>query len=201
MYIMDLMHLLFPIIGFILLIIGLTTFHKNYIIIALWLSLIALILHYQTSGGEILGTYFNYKHTLLYSLNLLILLISIIYLTISFSREKQTRGIKYAMSFLGAISLIGVLILLGNLWVNAWFVEDRQPNTPILQVVTFKKVDYCNYSYIFYKLNKLGKVTYMCPNHFGLLPSVGYLEVAPEFILKQLPPPLQEKFSSSKSNI
>lgn len=197
MYIMDITHTLLPIIGFILLVVGINSSHKNYIIASLWLSVIALILHYQTSGGEILGTYFNYRHTLIYSINLFVLLIAIIYLLVGFGREKKKNSIRYFMSFLVGLSLIGICILLCNLWINAIFIEDRLPNTPVLQVLNFKKLDYCHYSYIFYKVDKNGKVSYMCPNYYGLIPSIGYLDVAPDYVIKQLPPQLKIKFNPS----
>jgi hypothetical protein len=55
------LHIILPPLAAILLVIGLKKKEINFIIIALWLSLIALMIHYQTAGGEILGSYFNYK--------------------------------------------------------------------------------------------------------------------------------------------
>ena len=37
----------------------------------------------------------------------------------------------------------------------------------------------------------------MCPNHYGILPSVGPLRNAPNFVIKQLPPQLQTKFQEN----
>ena len=53
-------HYLLPLAALISLIWGLSKKAIYYIIAALWLSLIALILHYQHSGGAILGSYFDY---------------------------------------------------------------------------------------------------------------------------------------------
>jgi len=193
-YNLDLIHAIFPLLGLILLLAGLKSSHKNFIVTALWLSLIAIVLHYRLSGGEILGSYFDYLHTTIYSINLLVLVISVIYLLINFSRETNSSVVRYGAGFVAAISITSILILLGNLWINACFIDSRLPGTPILQVATSEKLDYCSYSHVFYKVNHEGKISYMCPNHYGLLPSVGHLDTAPEYIVKQLPSLLQTKF-------
>ncbi|MDP1603222.1 MAG: type I secretion system protein LssZ [Legionella sp.] len=192
----DLIYILFPLISFIFLLIGIKSGQKNYVAIALWISLISLILHYQVSGGEILGSYFNYTHALIYSINSLILLISAIYLLILYAKTSEKTGIRYLSGLIAASSIIGVLILLGNLWINAHFIEDRLAGTPILQVATFKKLDYCSYHYVFYKIGQDGKMSYMCPNYYGLLPTTGKLPSAPDYVIRQLPPSLQLKFQS-----
>ena len=76
-----------------------------------------------------------------------------------------------------------------------------------MQVALFKKADYCNYKYIFYKVAKDGAVTYLCPNYYGLIPSIGRLDISPDFIATQLSIPIkkqmlliQEKKIKSNSN-
>ncbi|KTC75227.1 type I secretion system LssZ [Legionella birminghamensis] len=192
---MNSIYFIFPLISLALLAYGFKSSHKNYISLALWLSLLAVLLEYQTAGGEILGSYFNYKHAAIYSLNLLVLMICIIYLLFySFSQSKNSLY-RYASGFTAAIAVTGAAILITNLWVNAFFIEHRLQNTPLLQVASFQQVEYCSYSYVFYKINPHGQVQYMCPNYYGLLPSVGNLKVPPAHVLKQLPPQLQTKFS------
>lgn len=199
MFIVNLIHILFPLIGILLLIIGLSTRRKQLITLALWLSLIALLVHYRTSGGEILGVYFDYTHTLIYSINLIVLVICALYLLLAYARESSTSWIRYGSSLLAAFATVGAIILLINLWVNARFIENRLPGTPLLQVSTFGKLDYCNYNYIFYKVDNHGYLEYLCPNYYGLIPSTGRLENVPASIANQLPRQLQLKFSDTKS--
>ncbi|CDZ78339.1 hypothetical protein BN59_02649 [Legionella massiliensis] len=191
-------HLLFPLLGALILFFGLKLQRKNYIVVALWLSLIALILHYRASGGEILGSYFNYMHASIYSINLIVLISAIICLLLTSIHEIQSKFIRYASGFLSAGLITGGALLLINLWVNAVFVENRLAGTPILQVATFNKQPYCSYKYVFYKVDPDSVVQFMCPNHYGLLPSVGQLRTAPSFIMKQLPTQLQAKFENKQ---
>ncbi|STX29093.1 type I secretion system LssZ [Legionella beliardensis] len=195
-YVRDLIHMILPLVSLALLIIGIKNKYKNYIILALWINIFALIINYQLAGGEILGYYFNYFQALIYSINLLVLLACISYLVLSFSSE--ITPIRYLNSFLAAVSSIGVVLLLINLWVNAWFIENRMPGTPVLQVAAFKPLDYCAYRYVFYKVNNDGTLKFMCPNHYGLVPSVGTLTKAPDFLLKQLPTNLKNKFQHTQ---
>ncbi|KTD36633.1 type I secretion system LssZ [Legionella nautarum] len=187
-------HFLFPILGIIILFFGIQLGRKNYILVALWLSLIALILHYRASGGEILGSYFNYQHAAIYSLNLIVLISSIICLLLTSMDEIHSRILRYGAGLLSAGLITGGALLITNLWINASFVENRLPGTPILQVATFNKQPYCSYKYVFYKIGSDSIVRFMCPNYYGLLPSVGPLSTAPSFVIKQLPTQLQAKF-------
>lgn len=159
----------------------------------MWVSLITLILQYLASGGEILGSYFNYLHAAAYSLNLIILLSSIFYLVFKFLSGSDSSFLQYATGLIGALLVTGSLLLLINLWINANFIENRLQGTPVLQVATFNKPPYCDYKYVFYKINTNGQVEFMCPNHYGFLPSVGKLDSAPEFVIKQLPKQAQTK--------
>ncbi|MGQ3887729.1 type I secretion system protein LssZ [Legionella sp. CNM-1927-20] len=194
-YIRDFIHVILPLISILLLILGIRNKYKSYVVLALWVSIISIALHYHLAGGEILGYYFDYVQAFIYSINLLTLLACIIFLIFQFS--SQIRVFRYISSLLGAISIIGIGLLLINLWINASFIENRMPGTPILQVAAFKKLDYCSYRYVFYKISQDGTLKFMCPNHYGLIPSVGVLTAAPDFILRQLPPNLQRKFQSA----
>jgi len=183
-------HYLFPLIAFLLLIIGI---HKNaiyYIISALWLSLIALIIHHQISGGEILGSYFNYANAAIYTINLVILFIALIRVIAHLTYDNP--ALKYASAFIQAFVVICSLLVITNLWINAYFIENRMAGTPIMQVGLFEKADYCEYRYVFYKVNTDGAVMYLCPNHYGLIPSIGRLTVNPDFITTQLKAPVKK---------
>lgn len=190
-------HLFFPLLGALILFFGIKLQRKNYIVLALWLCLIALVLHYRASGGEILGSYFNYSHATVYSLNLIVLIASIIYLFLGSMDEIRSKISRYSVGFLSAGLITAGVLLEVNLWINAVFVENRLAGTPILQVATFNKQPYCSYKYVFYKVGPDSTVRFMCPNHYGLLPSVGQLRTAPNFVVKQLPVQLQEKFEDN----
>lgn len=198
---LEAIHSLFPVLGVIILFFGIRLQRKNYVVVALWLSLIALVLHYRASGGEILGSYFNYLHAAIYSLNLIVLVSSIICLLLTSMDDIQNRVLRYAAGFLSAGLITGGALLLINLWVNATFVENRLAGTPILQVATFNKQPYCGYRYVFYKVGKDSRVRFMCPNHYGLLPSVGQLDTAPNFVVKQLPTQLQARFQDESKEL
>ncbi|CEK10677.1 hypothetical protein [Legionella hackeliae] len=193
----DGIHLLLPALALLVFTLGLKFRRNNYVLVALWISLIALILQYHASGGEILGSYFNHMHAAAYSLNIIVLLASIFFFMFTFLIGKINNLLQYGIGLVGAVLVTGSVLLLINLWINANFVENRLPGTPILQVATFNKPSYCGYKYVFYKINANGKVEFMCPNHYGLLPSVGELETAPDFVIKQLPKQLQTKFQQT----
>jgi len=176
----------------IFLIIGIKKDKINYIVSALWLSVLALLLHYQAAGGEILGSYFGYKNATIYGLNLIVMIITIIclFLKVPLFKHKKIRII----TTLFTISIIlGGLILIINLSINALFIENRRFGTPILQVATFKINEYCGYRYIFYKVANDGKINYMCPDHYLIFPSTGVLDTSPEYVLKNLLIDLQNK--------
>lgn len=191
---LETIHTLFPLIALIFLVSGLLLKRKNYLIASLWLSLIALVLHYRASGGEILGSYFNYAHAMIYTMNLLIMVISISYLLLAGFRKINNQLLRYAVTFLTAALFTGSLLLLINLWVNAHFIEDRYPGTPILQMATFNKPVYCSFRYVFYKTDSEGIVHYLCPNHYGFIPGTGVLEQPPAFVTEHLPAKLQSKY-------
>lgn len=173
----------FPLIALYFLITGIKKNTIYPIISSLWLSLIALIIHYQASGGQILGSYFNYLNATTYSLNLIILSLSLIAIISHLSHESL---FKYSATLIQSLITIGCVLVLINLWVNAFFIEKRMPGTPVMQVALIQKPDYCSYRYMFYKVAADGTVLYLCPNHYGLIPSVGSLFVRPDFIMGHL---------------
>lgn len=184
-------HCLFPLIALILLIIGIKRKATYYIISALWLSIIAVIIHFESSGSQILGSYFNYLNSGIYTVNLIVLFISLICVISHLSIDNAS--FRYTSSLLKSFILIASLFVIINLWTNAYFIENRMPGTPIMQVALFKNADYCSYKYIFYKVAKDGSVLYLCPNHFGLIPSIGRLAVSPDFITTQLSLPAKKQ--------
>lgn len=195
--IVDVMHSLIPLLGLLALILGIKFKRSNYVLVALWVSFITLLLQYRESGGEILGSYFDYFHAATYSLNLLVLVASILYFLFSIISGRGNTLLQYGAGLVSAALVTGTLLLLSNLWVNASFIEDRLAGTPLLQVATFNKQPYCDYKYVFYKIDSDSKVKFMCPNHYGLLPSVGELSSPPSFVVKQLPKQVQIKFPES----
>jgi hypothetical protein len=176
-----------PVVGLILLFIGIKRNLLTYVISSLWLSLIALIILFKTSGGEILGSYFNYPNALIHTANMIILCISLIYIFSSIIKENKS--IKYLISFIQSCIVIGSGLLVINIWVNAYFIENRLAGSPVMQVSMVDKPKYCSYKYIFYKIAADGTVHYLCPNYYGLIPSIGHLSVSPDFLTTQISNP------------
>ncbi|ARB91095.1 type I secretion system protein LssZ [Legionella longbeachae] len=179
-----LIQILFPLIALLLLIIGIKKRAIYYMISALWLSLIAMLIHLQFSGNQIFGTYFNYYNASIYTSNLLILLITLIYVISHLSTGSTLR---YVYSFVNAFLVVIALVSIINLWMNAFFIENKMEGTPIIQVALINKPDYCKSKYVFYKVNIDTSIMYLCPNYYGLIPSLGRLAVSPDFVAAQLP--------------
>jgi predicted neutral ceramidase superfamily lipid hydrolase len=190
----DIVHALIPLATLLLLVVGIKKQIKNYVVVALWISVISIALQYQAAGGEILGSYFNYKQGLLYAITMLLLWVCLVYLLWGYGKESKSSIGRALTGLVVAASTTGVLLLLANLWINAQFIENKWPGSPLLQVATFTKPDYCHFRYIFYSVNKNGEMMYMCPNYYGLIPSVGNIESVPDYVLKQLPTELQAKY-------
>lgn len=187
----NILHCLFPIIALVLLVLGIRKNAIYYIISSLWLSLIAIFIHFQTSGGQILGSYFNYTNAFIHSVNLIILVIALILVITHLTSDSPL--FKYTKSLLQSIVVIGCMLLITNLWINAYFIENRMDGTPIMQVALIDKPEYCAYRYLFYKVATDGSVFYLCPNHYGLIPSIGKLTISPDFISSQLSAPSKKQ--------
>lgn len=182
---------LFPLMALLLLIIGIQRKAIYYIISSLWLSVIALIIHFQSSGSQIFGGYFDYLQASIYSVNLIVLFVALVCI---FSHLAiNSNFYLYLSSLFKAVICISILFLIINLWTNAYFIENRMPGTPIMQVALLEKSEYCSNKYVFYKVDKDGAVSYLCPNHFGIIPSIGKLAVSPEFIITQLSMPIKKE--------
>ena len=172
--------------------IGVKKNQQGYLLAALWINLISLFLYYRIAGGEILGSYFDYQNATIYSINLLVLLVIVFYLFTTTPLLTKEFG-RYTKSLLSACLVIGSLLLIVNLWTNACFLDHRKPGTPIMQIALFTHPSYCAYPYVFFTIDKNNRVAYLCPNHYGLIPSVGHVSPPPDFLLKRFPNLLQEK--------
>jgi hypothetical protein len=193
----EVLSLLFPLAAALLLTIGIRRNLLSCIISALWLALITLIIHYNAAGREVLGSYFNYQNALIYTINLILFIISFLkiisHLTIYYSIVKLMIGLLQ-----GAIIVV-CLFILANLWINAYFISSNQMiNTPIVQVALMRKPTYCNYKYLFYKITSDGLVSYLCPNYYGLIPHIGYLPQVPDFLKMHVPKPNTKKDNETK---
>lgn len=173
----------FPLIALILLIIGIKRKIIHYVISSLWLSLITVLIHFQCSGNQIFGSYFDTVNAAIYSITLLILLVALIQVMSHLSFDNPV--FRYVSSFTNAIMVVGAFLVITNLWINAFFIENKKLGTPVMQVALFDKPDYCHYKYIFYKVAPDSTIMYLCPNYYGLIASVGRLSI-PDFITDQL---------------
>ncbi len=181
-----LVYLILPVIAALFLVFGIKKKQNSIISMAVWISLLGLLLHYHISGGEILGHYFNYLHASIYTFNILVFLIAIIILLSN--KEVESYLLKLSSNLLKAFIVVGVMIILTNLWINAYFIENRKAGTPIIQIAGMKKFNPCKSSNIaYYKVDKQGNIMYLCPSQFGLFPAIDKLDKVPAMIAKQLP--------------
>ncbi len=192
------LHILLPIIAIALMVYGVKFRLTLYVSSALWLSLIALILHYMVSGGELLGPYFGYGNAAMYSINLIVMLMAVIYL-LSIP-QIENRALRILNGLLKLLLIIGTLIVLANIWINAYFIETRMPGTPVMQVSTVSAQDHCKHHYVFYKIDQSGSIQYLCPNQYVLLPGIGKLNMIPEFISRQLSQPILKSIFKQQQN-
>lgn len=184
---------LFPIAAFLLIAIGIKKQTFHFVASSLWLSLIALMIHFQSSGGQILGDYFNYLNALTYTLNLLLLVAAFLLIISHLCVEHPV--FKYMSGFTKSLVLISALLVLINLWINAFFIENRKSGSPIMQIALMNKLQYCSYRYIFYKIARDGTMYYLCPEHYGLLPSVGPVSLNLDALTSQFSVNMEEKIS------
>ncbi|MCW8407603.1 type I secretion system protein LssZ [Legionella sp. PATHC035] len=189
---------LFPLIALVLFIIGIKRNAIYYVISSLWLSLIAVLIHFQFSGNQIFGTYFNYFNAGIYSFNFFILLLALIQVMSHLSAARP--ALRYTYAFISSLMVVGAFIVISNLWINAFFIENKLEGTPIMQVALFQKPDYCGNKYVFYKIDQDSTVTYLCPNYYGLLPSIGHLATSPDFITTQLSLPVKKQLLLKQKN-
>lgn len=180
---LHIIHIILPMLALGSLIIGLWNNRIYCVIASLWLSLIALVIHYQASGGEILGSYFNYFNAFFYTLNLFILCIALS--RVIYHLTDGNSLLRHLNTIILLFIVVSCSLLTINLWINADFIEHRLHGTPVMQVTLAKKTDYCSYNYLFYTMTPAGTVAYLCPNYYGLIPSLGTLDVEPDFIKMQ----------------
>lgn len=189
---------LFPLIALVLFIIGTKRNAIHYIISSLWLSLIAALIHFQLSGNQIFGMYFDYLNAGIYSFNVLTLVLSLTHVMSHLSISGP--AFKYTSTLINAFLVVGACIVISNLWINAFFIKNKMEGTPIMQVALFDKPEYCESKYIFYKVDQDSLVTYLCPNYYGLLPSIGHLATSPDFITTRLSLPVKKQILLKQKN-
>lgn len=153
--------------------------------IAIWTDLLAILLLYRLARGEILGLFFNYTNGLLYTINLIILILSISYIIAHSRFFKANKMRRYTTATISSLLIVGGILLLINVWTNAYFIETRKAGIPVLQVATLGHNPHCQYAYVFYKITPDGNASYMCPNYYGLIPRIGRLDTVPSFIEHQ----------------
>ncbi|KTC89049.1 type I secretion system protein LssZ [Fluoribacter dumoffii] len=193
-----LIHVFFPLIALVLFIIGIKKNAISYIISSLWLSLIALLIHFQFSGNQIFGTYFNYFNAGIYSFNFIILLIALLHIMSHLSIRGP--AFKYTYTLINSLLVAGTITVITNLWINAYFIENKMEGTPVMQVALFTKPEYCGSKYVFYKIDPDSSVMYLCPNYYGFLPSIGHLATSPDFITMQLSAPVKKQLLLKNKN-
>lgn len=176
----QIIHVFLPLIAIYIFALGIRKNNIHYIISTLWISIISLMVMHQISDGEIIGVFFNYYNAALYSINLIVLFISLIRIISHLSTDNSI--FKYTNSLIKSFIVIGSLLVIANIWINAIFIENKKDGTPVMHVALVHKPAYCSSRYILYKVERSGALAYMCPNHYGLIPSIGHLPLKPDFI-------------------
>ncbi|WP_133130460.1 type I secretion system protein LssZ [Legionella yabuuchiae] len=174
---------LIPLLALILFLVGMVKKRKRFVLASLIVSLIGILLQYETAGGEIFGNYFGYKNALIYSLSFIILIIALFYIGIA-SKEMQGK-FRYPTLVLFTILFFASAIILINVWINAYFIENTLKDTTVIQVATFDKNEFCAHDFLFYKVAPDGKMHYLCPNHYVLIAKTDILKLPPELFIKQ----------------
>lgn len=184
---LEYLDVLFSLVTLCCLIMGWARSKIALLMTSLWLSFAQLLLLYYYSGQEILGSYFSYERSGLYTLDLLVFFTALCLFQRRAKTKLNRRGI-WRISQLGLAGLAcAITVLLINLGINAWFLHNRAPQSPVLQVANMQPLRYCEYGYVYYKLDKRQRVQYLCPNRFGLIASTGTLPELPDFFKGYLP--------------
>lgn len=188
-------YLIFPLLALLSWIIGRMRKSMLFVSAGLWLALIALLIHYEYSGAEIHGGHFTYLNAAVYTFNILILILCSF--SLLYSRTPTGFFGKLFNSLAKTVILLGGLILLVTVWMNAWFIEQRMDGTPVMQIMTFDAPDYCEHEYAFYIITKKGELAYLCPLHYFFMPAIGTLDTVPASLKEHIPAPILEKVSQS----
>lgn len=181
-------------IGVVATLFGLRHHKKEAMHIGLWFTIFAMVLLYNLADGEILGTFFNYENSILYSINLLVLVVILSYLFLT-SNWIQKRQWFHYLAYFGILLIVAAgSVLLINVWMNARFIETKNNALPIIQVANYGNNPHCEYQYVFYKMNNQGTIEYLCPNHYFLIPKVGVVSSIPDYIKQQFNLLVQKRF-------
>jgi hypothetical protein len=178
-------HYFLPFFSFILLVFGLMRNRLRFVLAALIVAIVSIIIQYQLAGDELFGTYFDYSHAALYSLNFIVVIVSLLFIA---KREKGFHKpyARYPVALFFSLIIIASLLITTNVWINAYFIQDKLPKTTIVTVGRFVKTEYCSNSYTLYKINRNKQVQYLCPNNYGLIAGIGQLDIIPEELMKQM---------------
>lgn len=178
----------FPLLSLASLLIAFVKKQMNYALISLWISVIAVAVNYQLAGGEIFSPYFGVSQAIPYSANIVVFMISTVFMLYCIKDFLLKKRQRFFIDGLAVFLIAGVIIILINLWTNAWFIESRFPKTPLMEVATFNKPFQCEHAFVILKINKKAKIKYLCPNDKGIFAAIKtYDKPIPEFISDKIP--------------
>lgn len=179
------LHVAAPCTALGLLTVGVKTKRYSMMLAALWLCFLALFFHHKIAGYHLWGEYFDYRNTASYTLSIAVLLVSSLYL------HRRTfngpdRLLRYMSDGITAILwLIGIILVI-NLWINAYFVETALQGTSIIRVTNDRALSPCAKKSVYYKVGLDGNISYLCPSQRGLIPTIVHLDKVPDHIVGQL---------------
>lgn len=178
----------FPLLSLASLLLAFVKKQMNYALISLWISVIAVAVNYQLAGGEIFSPYFGVSQAIPYSANIVVFMISTVFMLYCIKDFLLKKRQRVFIDGLAVFLIAGVIIILINLWTNAWFIESRFPKTPLMEVATYNKPFQCEHAFVILKINKKAKINYLCPNDKGIFAAIKtYDKPIPEFISNKIP--------------
>lgn len=177
---------LLPILALTLFIVGLLKKEGSFITFSIWVAVVSIFIEVRGSELKLFGNFFDYQQAFLFSLNVLTIIAALS--TICFYKLKAKSlmiviPVSLSIAFITTVGIVASI----NVWTNAFFFKSKHPKSAIMEVVNFNPPEYCESTYIFYRINKEKKVDYLCPYYYhSFLPKIGTLEEPPVFIEQHL---------------
>ena len=157
----------------------------TFVLVALMAAISSIIIHYMQAGGEIFGNYFDYTNAAIYTLNFIVLLFALIFI-MSNEQWHKRKYLKYPAFLILFLLWIAALIIIANVWTNAFFIHNKQYQTKVIEVAFFEDIAYCNKRIVFFKINPKDEIEFLCPNHYHIMAKRGQLTNVPKLIKDQL---------------
>lgn len=167
---------------------------KEQLINAFWCSLLTIFLNYYFSPKTLFGGSMDITIALPFSISIIaFLMISTRFVYLYHSKNAW---LKIITGFIFAAITAFLILFLINLWLNVYFVSNRFPKTPIIQMANINRQQTCKHPYIYLKITPKANIQTLCPYGYGLIASIQNLTDIPPFIALRLPKSLLEPLAA-----